>query len=168
MIREIKGKSPKIAASAFVSEAAYVVGDVEIGENSSVWPGAVIRADFGKITIGHNTSVEDNTVIHCAGDLVIGSNNVIGHGAVVHCRKVGNHVLIGNNATILDGAEIGDYCIIGAGCLIPPNTKISERSVVIGVPGHVKSQLTEEQQNELNIGAVSYTELASDYKKKGL
>jgi len=168
MIREIKGKSPKIAASAFVSEAAYVVGDVEIGENSSVWPGAVIRADFGKITIGHNTSIEDNTVIHCAGNLVIGSNNVIGHGAVVHCRKVGNHVLIGNNATILDGAEIGDYCIIGAGCLIPPNTKISERSVVIGVPGHVKSQLTEEQQNELNIGAVSYTELASDYKKKGL
>jgi len=168
MIREIKGKSPKIAASAFVSEAAYVVGDVEIGENSSVWPGAVIRADFGKITIGHNTSIEDNTVIHCAGDLTIGNNNVIGHGAVVHCRRVGNNVLIGNNATVLDGAEIGDYCIIGAGCLIPPNTKISERSVVIGVPGHVKSQLTDEQRKELNLGAASYTELAGDYKKKRL
>jgi carbonic anhydrase/acetyltransferase-like protein (isoleucine patch superfamily) len=168
MIRDIKGKNPKIAASAFVSEAAYVVGDVEIGDNSSVWPGAVIRADFGKITIGHNTSVEDNTVIHCAGDLTIGDNNVIGHGAVVHCRRVGNNVLIGNNATILDGAEISDYCIVGAGCLIPPNTKIPERSVVIGVPGHVKSQLTEEQQNELNLGAASYTDLAHGYKQKGL
>ena len=168
MIRDIKGKSPQIAASAFVSEAAYVVGDVEIGENSSVWPGAVIRADFGKITIGHNTSVEDNTVIHCAGDLTIGDNNVIGHGAVVHCRRVGNNVLIGNNATILDGAEINDYCIIGAGCLIPPNTKISERSVVIGVPGHVKSQLTQEQQSELNLGTASYIELAENYKEKGL
>jgi carbonic anhydrase/acetyltransferase-like protein (isoleucine patch superfamily) len=168
MIREFKGKSPKIAASAFVSEAAYVVGDVEIGDNSSIWPGAVIRADFGKISIGHNTSIEDNSVIHCAGDLIIGNNNVIGHAAVVHCRRVGNNVLIGNNATILDGAEIDDYCIIGAGCLIPPNTKIPERSVVIGVPGHVKSQLTQEQQEELNLGAASYTGLAQGYKQKGL
>ncbi|MGD0353769.1 MAG: gamma carbonic anhydrase family protein [Dehalococcoidia bacterium] len=168
MIRDFQGKSPKIAASAFISEAAYVVGDVEIGENSSVWPGAVIRADFGNITIGHNTSIEDNSVIHGATDVTIGNNNVIGHGAVVHCRRVGNSVLIGNNATVLDGAEISDYCIIGAGCLIPPNTKISERSVVIGVPGHVKSQLTEEQQNELNLGAATYTDLARGYKQKGL
>jgi carbonic anhydrase/acetyltransferase-like protein (isoleucine patch superfamily) len=168
MIREIKGKSPKVAASAFVSEAAYVVGDVEIGENSSVWPGAVIRADFGKITIGHNTSVEDNTVIHGDGDVHIGNNNVIGHAAVVHCRRVGNNVLIGNNATVLDGSEIGDYCIIGAGCLIPPNTKVSERSVVIGVPGHVKSQLTEEQETSLNLGAAGYSVLAQGYKQKGL
>jgi carbonic anhydrase/acetyltransferase-like protein (isoleucine patch superfamily) len=168
MIREIKGKSPRIAASAFVSEAAYVVGDVEIGENSSVWPGAVIRADFGKITIGHNTSVEDNTVIHGDGDVYIGNNNVIGHAAVVHCRRVGNNVLIGNNATILDGSEIEDYCIIGAGCLIPPNTKVTERSVVIGVPGHVKSQLTEEQETSLNLGAAGYSALAQGYKQKGL
>ena len=168
MIRDFKGKSPKIAASAFVSEAAYVVGDVEIGDNSSVWPGAVIRADFGKITIGHNTSIEDNSVIHGATDVTIGDNNVIGHGAVVHCRRVGNNVLIGNNATVLDGAEIGDYCIIGAGCLVPPNSKIPERSVVIGVPGHVKSQLTKEQQLELDLGSASYIELAGKYKKKGL
>ena len=168
MIREIKGKSPKIAATAFISEAAYVVGDVEIGEHTSVWPGAVIRADFGKITIGHNTSIEDNSVIHGAGDVTIGNNNVIGHGAVVHCHRVGNNVLIGNNATILDGAEIADYCIIGAGCLIPPVTKIPERSVVIGVPGHVKSQITKEQQDELSLGAASYADLAQAYKKKGL
>ena len=168
MIRDFKGKSPRIAASAFVSEAAYVVGDVEIGENSSVWPGAVIRADFGKTAIGHNTSIEDNSVIHGATDVNIGNDNIIGHGAVVHCRRVGNNVLIGNNATILDGSEIDDYCIIGAGCLIPPNTKIPERSVVIGVPGHVKSQLTEEQQNELKLGAATYTELSQSYKQRGL
>jgi carbonic anhydrase/acetyltransferase-like protein (isoleucine patch superfamily) len=168
LIRDFKGKSPNIAASAFVSEAAYVVGDVEIGENSSVWPGAVIRADFGKTTIGHNTSIEDNSVIHGATDVNIGNNNVIGHAAVVHCRRVGNNVLIGNNATVLDGAEIGDYCIIGAGCLIPPNAKIEEKSVVVGVPGHVKSQLTKEQENELKLGAASYTELSRTYKQRGL
>jgi carbonic anhydrase/acetyltransferase-like protein (isoleucine patch superfamily) len=77
LIRDFKGKSPKIAASAFVSEAAYIVGNVEIGENSNVWPGAVIRADFGKTSIGHNTSIEDNSVIHGASDVNIGNNNVI-------------------------------------------------------------------------------------------
>jgi len=168
MIRAVNGKSPKIASSAFVSEAAYIVGDVEIGENSSVWPGAVIRADFGKIIIGKNTSVEDNSVIHGGTEVSIGDNIVIGHGAVIHCRRIGDNVLVGNNATILDNAEIGEYCIIGASCLVPPDTKIPERSVTIGVPARVKSQLTEEQLSELEFGSAVYAKLAQSYKQQGL
>ena len=124
MIRSLTGNTPKIASSAFISEAAYIVGHVEIGEHSNVFPGAVIRGDFGRISIGRNTSVEDNCVIHSGtpsspvGDVDIGDMVLIGHGAVLNCRRIGSSVLIGMNATILHDAEIGDRCIIGAGCLV--------------------------------------------------
>ena len=101
MIKSFRGKTPRIAASAFVSEAAHVIGDVEIGENSSVWPGAVIRGDFGSIRIGRNTQVEDSSVVHADSDMVIGDSVHIGHGAVIHCSRIGNRVLVGMNATIL-------------------------------------------------------------------
>lgn len=168
MIRDFNGKSPKIAPSAFVSEAAYIVGDVEIGENSSIWPGAVLRADFGKITVGNNTSIEDNCVVHGGTDVVIGNNTFIGHGAVVHCRMVGNNVLIGNNASVLDGAEVGDFCVIGAGSVVAPETKIPDRSLAMGVPARIKRQLSEKQLAWMENGLVSYTKLAQEYKQQGL
>jgi carbonic anhydrase/acetyltransferase-like protein (isoleucine patch superfamily) len=168
MIREFNGKSPKIASSAFVSEAAYIVGDVEIGENSNIWPGAVIRADFGKITIGKNTSIEDNCVIHGATDVAIGDNAIIGHGAVVHCRSIGSNVLVGNNATLLNGAEIGDFCIIGAGSVVAQETKIAEKSVAIGVPARIKGQLSQEQVVQLKLGSDIYADLGRQYKQQGL
>ena len=168
MIRDFSGKSPKIAPSAFVSEAAYVIGDVEIGENSSIWPGTVIRADFGKITIGDNTNIEDNCVVHGATDVIIGNNIIIGHGAVIHCHKIGNNVLVGNNATILDNAEIGDFCIIGAGSLVTPETKIPDNSLAIGVPARIKSQLLPEQLAWLEVAVESYSNLAKEYKRQGL
>jgi carbonic anhydrase/acetyltransferase-like protein (isoleucine patch superfamily) len=121
-----------------VSEAAYVVGDVTIGDGSSVWPGAVIRGDFAAITIGANTHVEDNVVIHCGEDMAIGDNVTIGHGVVVHCRRVGNNCLLGNNSTILDRAEIGDACIVGAGALVLGDTVVPDGSFVVGVPATVR------------------------------
>lgn len=168
MIRDFNGKSPKIAPSAFVSETAYVIGDVEIGENSNIWPGAVIRADFGKTTIGHNTSIEDNCVVHSGTDVTIGNGVIIGHGAVIHCRRIGSNVLVGNNATILDDAEIGDFCIVGAGSLITSGTKIPDHSLAIGVPARIKGQLSPEQLAELKNGAEIYTKLAQKYKQQGL
>ena len=132
MIREFNGKSPQIASSAFVSETAYIAGNVEIGENSNIWPGAVIRGDLGKITIGNNTSIEDNCVVHSATDMIIGDNTIVGHGAILHCKNIGNNVLIGNNATVLDNAEIGDYCIIAAGSVVAPDTKIPAESLALG------------------------------------
>jgi len=168
VIRDFNSKSPKIADSAFVSEAAYITGNVEIGENSSVWPGAVIRGDFGKITIGNNTSIEDNCVVHSGTDVSIGNNVIIGHSAVVHCRRIGNNVLVGNNATILNGAEIGNFCIIGAGSLVPPETKIPDNSLAIGMPSRIKRQLSPEQIAELKDGVQIYTRLAQDYKQQRL
>lgn len=174
MIRGFSGKTPKIAESAFISEAAYVVGDVEIGENSSVFPGAVIRGDFGKISIGCNTSVEDNCVIHSGtpsspeGDVDIGDMLLIGHGAVLNGRKIGRSVLIGINATILHDAEIGDSCIIGAGCLIGQGMKVSDNSFVAGVPGKIRGKPSEQQLWWIREGYKGYAELARQYRDQGL
>lgn len=168
MIRSFEDKSPKIALSAFISEAAYVVGDVEIGEYSSVWPGAVVRGDYAGIIIGSYTHIEDNCVVHCGTPLVMGSNIICGHGAVVHCKKVGSHVLIGSHATLLDGAEIGDYCIVAAGSLVAPGTKIPQGSMVMGVPAVIKGQLTEAQMKRLEAGGIGYAECARNHKRQGL
>jgi len=141
MIREFDKKFPRVAASAFVSEAAYVVGDVEIDEGTNIWPGAVIRGDCGKITIGKNTSIEDNCVVHGKGDVIIGNNVIVGHGAVIHGLKVGNFVLIGNNAVILNDAVIGDFSIIGAGAVVAEGMKIAQQSLCMGMPARIKGRL---------------------------
>jgi carbonic anhydrase/acetyltransferase-like protein (isoleucine patch superfamily) len=159
---------PRIASSAFISEAAYVVGNVEIGEYSSVWPGAVIRGDYAGIVIGSYVHIEDNAVVHCGVPLVMGDNIICGHGAVVHCAKVGSNVLIGSHATLLDGVEIGDYCMIAAGALVAPGTKIPEGSMVMGIPAEVKGPLTEAQVGRLKVGAIGYAEYAQKHKRSGL
>ena len=176
MIRSLGSKTPKIAESAFVSEAAYVIGDVEIGNNSSVWPGAVIRGDFGSIKIGSNTAIEDNCIIHSGTpstpsyreDVTIGDNVHIGHGAVVNCRRIGSNVLIGMNSTILHDAEIGDFCIIGAGCLVSQGMKIPDKSFVAGVPGKIKGEASPEQLWWVEEGPQIYVELVKRYKEQGL
>jgi carbonic anhydrase/acetyltransferase-like protein (isoleucine patch superfamily) len=168
MIRDFNGKTPMVADSAFVSEAAYVVGDVEIGEQASVWPGAVIRGDFAKVRIGRLSIVEDNSVIHAGTDLVIGSYVIIGHGAVVHCRRIGNHVLIGSHATILDDVEIDDFCMIGAGSVLTPRTRVPSMSYVLGMPGKVKGRLSAEQIARMEAGATTYAQLAQAYRQSGL
>ena len=176
MIRSFNGKTPVIAETAFVSEAAYIVGDVVIGENVSVWPGAVIRGDFGRISIGRGSIIEDNCVIHsgspdtpeCQCDVVIGENVQIGHGAVIHNRRIGSHVLIGTNATVLHDVEIGDYCVIGAGALVNQGMKVAERSFVTGVPGRIRSEVTEAQLWWVTQGSPLYHCLAQQYKKEGL
>jgi carbonic anhydrase/acetyltransferase-like protein (isoleucine patch superfamily) len=168
MIRSFNGKNPKIAESAFISEAAYVVGDIEIGENSSVWPGAVIRADKGYTRIGKNTNVQDNSVIHGTG-LTIGDNVHIGHCAVINCTSIGNHVLIGMNATLLHDVEIGDYCVIGANCLVSQGMKVPDNSFVIGVPAEIKGHVSPQTvQRWLEEGPEGMVKLAAQYKGEGL
>jgi len=168
MIREFGGTMPKIAQTAFISEVSYVVGDVEIGEHSSVWPGAVIRGDYAKVTIGQYVHLEDNCVVHCGTPLVIGSHIIIGHGAVVHCATIGDNVLVGSNATILDRAEIGDSCIIGAGSLVTPDTIIPPRSLVVGVPATIRGEVTDEQIRRLRVDVEGYYAYAQQYKNQGL
>ncbi len=174
MIRSLNEKTPKIAESAFISEAAYIVGDVEIGDASNVWPGAVIRGDFGKITIGCNTSVEDNCVIHSGspsspiGDVFIGDMVLIGHGAVLNCRRIGDNVLIGMGSTILHEAEIGNRCIIGAGCLVRQGMRIPDLSLVLGNPGKIKGAPSEDQLWWIEEGHKGYAELMKQYRAQGL
>jgi len=182
MIRSFNGKTPKIADTAFVSEFAYVIGDVEIGEGSGVWPGAVIRGDFGSIRIGKNSHIEDNSVLHAWKSLIIGDNVTVGHSAVVHCLRIGNNVLVGNNATVLDDTEIGDFCIIGANSMVRTGQKIPDRSFVVGVPAKIKAEYSpDEIQNLYREMAgrysettarkgpeLSLSELARQYKAQGL
>ena len=175
MIKSFNGKTPKIAKSAFVSEAAYIIGDVEIGENSCVWPGAVIRGDLGKITIGNNVVIEDNCVVHSGkpslppeADVTIGNNVVFGHGAISNGRKIGNNVLVSIGAIILHDVEIGDGSIIAAGCVVKEKAIIPEKSFVVGVPGVIKGKVGDDQAYWITQSPRIYKELAEKYKKEGL
>lgn len=176
MIRPLKRKSPNIAETAFVSEAAYIIGDVEIGEDTSVWPGAVIRGDFGTIKIGACTAVEDNCVIHSgtlSGDLVlgnveIGDGVVVGHGAVLNCHHIGSNVLIGMNATLLHDTIVGDQCIVAAGSLLRQGMKVPARSLVAGVPGKIAGKLNKDQLKRIQESYKEYVKLSKQYKAQGL
>ncbi len=174
MIRSFNNKIPEIAKSAFVSETAYVVGDVKIGKNSSIWPGAVLRGDLGCISIDQNTAVEDNCVIHSGtpnapvGDVVIGSRVIIGHGAIVHSKRIGNNVLIGMNSTILHDSEIGSYCLIAAGCLVRQEMQIPDNSFVTGVPGKINGPAPEQLKWWTKDGLQHYSDMAAAYKAEGL
>jgi carbonic anhydrase/acetyltransferase-like protein (isoleucine patch superfamily) len=176
MIRSFNGKTPQVADSAFISEAAYVVGDVEIGENCSIWPGAVIRGDCGTIRLGNSTIVEDTCVIHsgspstpsCIADITIGDNVEIGHGAVINCCCIDNSVLVGMNAIILHDAEIGESSVIGAGCLVPQGMKVPARSFVAGVPGKIRGEASPRQLWWVQEGSQIYNQLAKQYKEEGL
>lgn len=167
MIRSFNGKAPQIHSTAFVSETAYIVGEVTIGENASIWPGAVIRGDFGSISIGRNTAIEDNCIVH-SWDCVIGDNVLVGHGAVIHCKSVGNGCMVGINAVLLQGAEIGEECFIAAGALVTPNTKIPPRSLVMGSPAKVREELNDEKLSAMMMGKEAYVKLGQQYKQQGL
>jgi carbonic anhydrase/acetyltransferase-like protein (isoleucine patch superfamily) len=172
MIRSFNGKTPQIAASAFISEVAYIVGDVAIGEDSSIWPGAVIRGDTGRVVIGRATAIEDNCVVHSGksgeGDTFIGDMVNVGHGAVIHGRKIGNNVLVGINAVILHGVVIGDFCLIGAGCVVSEDMVIPDGSFVVGVPGKIKGKVPEKLMHWLRDVPREYIEFARQYKAEGL
>ncbi len=146
----------KISKKAFVHEKAFVHGDVEIADNSSVWPGAVIRADEGSIRIGRNSSIQDNCVLH-GHSLTIGDSVTVGHAAVLHGCKIGSNVLIGMGAIILDNAEIGDWCIIAAGSVVREGQKIPAGSLAAGVPAKVKRSLTEEDKGRIGFSCTAYT-----------
>jgi carbonic anhydrase/acetyltransferase-like protein (isoleucine patch superfamily) len=167
MIRSLKDKTPVVHPSAWVNEAAYVVGDVEIGEDSTVWPCAVLRGD-GKIKIGRDTHVQDGTVIHSGTVADLGSHINIGHSVVIHDVKIGDHCLIGNNATVLSQVEIGDHCLIAANAMVRQGTEVPSHSFVVGVPAVVRP-LNDEQRARLEQGVTrGFIELAREYRDAGL
>ena len=167
MIRSLDGMTPRVHATAFVSESAYVIGDVEIGEGSSIWPGAVVRADMGKITIGRFTCVQDNSVVHGDADVVIGDSTVIGHRALCHAKEVGDRTLIGNGATVNDGVVIGDDVLLASGTMVVDNMVIPARSIVMGVPGRIRGQVKQRHTELIKHYCDIYIQKAERYRVQG-
>ena len=167
-VRSLDGKSPRIDDTAFVSEAAYLVGDVDLGPQSSVWPGAVIRADSGKIVIGARSNVQDNSVIHADDDASIGNDVTIGHGVVCHSRSIGDGSLIGNGAVLNDGVEVGEGSLIAAGAVLPERMVVPAGSLVRGTPGRVLGQVRDRHRELMRGAAKSYVDRVGRYKEAGL
>lgn len=168
IVRPFKGKAPKIARSAFIADGAVIIGDVEIGEEASVWYNAVLRADVGRIVIGARTNVQDGSCVHMTTDLshaVIGSDATIGHNAIVHGARVGDGVLVGMGSILLDLAVIGDEALIAAGTVVPPRMQVPPRTMVRGQPGRVIRELSEQERREGRLGAERYRELAAEHAR---
>ena len=168
-IQPFENKRPKIDPSAFISEKATIIGDVEIGARSSVWPNAVIRGDTQPIKIGENTNIQDNAVIHApsnfASPVTIGKNVSIGHSVVLHGCEIGDNCLIGIHAVILDKTKVGSWVLVGAGAVVTSNMVIPPRSLVVGVPGIVVRQLNNDDLKYIEENAKNYVILAEAYRK---
>ncbi len=164
MIIPFRDKTPQVSPEAFVAETATLIGDVTVGQDSSVWYGAVIRGDCSPIAIGRGSNIQDNAVLHTELEhpLTVGDNVTVGHGAVVHCSSVGSNTLIGMGAILLDGAVIGDHCIIGAGAVVKENAVVPPGSMMVGVPAKCVRELSEAQIALLD-GTPPYVALSKMY-----
>ena len=162
----IGSKQPQVAATAFVAAEATLMGEVVLGEQASVWPGAVIRGDDEPITLGDGTNVQEGAVLHAdpGFPLVIGGHVTIGHQAMLHGCTIGDRTLIGIQAVVMNGAVIGADSIVGAGSLIPEGKQFPERSLIMGVPGKVVRQLTDEDLARLANAATVYMKKAVEYR----
>ncbi|BAL80465.1 gamma carbonic anhydrase family protein [Caldisericum exile] len=166
MIIEFEGKKPNISKDAVIFDNATIIGDVEIEENANVWFGAVLRGDIGKIYIGKNSNIQDNTVIHVdeGTTCFIGENVTVGHNAIIHSATIGENTLIGMGATILSGAKIGKNCVVGAQALVLENATFEDGTLIVGIPAKAVRKLTEEEINALKEHALEYVKLSKRYK----
>ena len=156
-----------LGKDVFIAPSATVIGDVSLKDNASVWFGAVLRGDSDQISIGAQTNIQDNAVIHCDPEqpTIIGERCIIGHGAIVHGAQLANHVLIGMNATILNDAKIGEFSIIGANALVTSGTVIPPRSLVLGSPAKVVRTITKKEEENIKQNAEVYVKKAQEYRK---
>jgi carbonic anhydrase/acetyltransferase-like protein (isoleucine patch superfamily) len=170
MILEYRGKRPSIARSAFVAPNAVLIGDVEVGPESSIWFGAVLRGDNGPIRVGARTSVQDNAVIHVSerGGTFIGDDVTIGHCAVMEDCTIERYALIGSNATLLNGCTIGEGSLIAAGSVVGEKASIPARVVAAGAPAKVKKPLEGEAAVWIDVSSEVYVELSRSYLAQGI
>jgi gamma-carbonic anhydrase len=166
MIRTFQGIQPKIAKSAFIEDTAVVIGDVVIGDESSIWFNAVVRGDVNDIRIGNRTNVQDLSVIHVTHDTyptVLGDDVTVGHHVVLHGCTIKDRVLIGMGAIIMDGAVIGEDCIVGAGTLVTERTIVPPKSLILGSPAKVKRPVTAEELAWIRESARNYVLYSRKY-----
>ena len=166
MLRAYKGVLPRVHGTAYVDDSAQVIGDVEIGEASSIWMNAVLRGDVHRIRIGARSNVQDGTVVHVMNGThptTIGDDVTIGHAAIVHGCSIENRVLIGMGAILLNGVRVGEGSIVAAGTLVPEETSIPPRSLVMGSPGRVKRTLSDAEVASILQFSERYVEYRLDY-----
>ncbi len=166
MIYTYKNFTPKVSTSVFVAPNAAVIGDVEIGEDSSVWFNSVIRGDVHRIRVGERTNIQDGSVLHVTYQkwaLEIGDNVTVGHGAILHGCTISSSCLIGMGARVLDGARVGEFSLVAAGSLVLQGDKVPNNSLVAGVPAIVKRTLTAEEIEQLKASAERYVKYKNSY-----
>lgn len=164
---EFDGKTPRVHPNAYVSPRASLLGDVEVGEDSSIWESAVLRGDMNYIRIGKGTSIQDNVTVHTTftHPAIIGDQVTAGHNCVIHACEIGDKTVVGIGAIVLTGAKVGKECVIGAGSVVTENTVIPDRSLVLGIPGKVKREVSDELLEGFLIGAELYVELGRKHKE---
>ena len=166
MIRSFKGITPKLGERVYVDESAQVIGDVHLGDHSSVWMCAVVRGDVHSIRIGHYSNIQDNCVVHVFKEkhpTIVGDHVTVGHSVTLHGCRIDNYCLIGMGATILNDAHVGEECIVAAGTLVPEGMDIPPRSLVMGVPAKFRRQLTEEEREGIRRYSANYYDYKESY-----
>jgi len=166
MIEKFTGSEPELAPGVWVHASATVIGQVKLGEQASVWPGAVLRGDVDRIEVGRGSNIQDLAVLHpnLGRPVLIGEGVTVGHSAIIHGSLVGSHCLVGMGAVVME-CEIGEYCVIAAGSVVTPGSIIPPKSMVMGAPGKVKRQLTGEECSALLASEKVYIELAGRYRQ---
>ncbi|MDI1243344.1 MAG: gamma carbonic anhydrase family protein [bacterium] len=167
MIRNFNGIEPRIHETAYVTDDAIIVGDVEIGRDSSIWFGSILRGDVNNIRIGERTNIQDQTIIHVSSKglpTIVEDEVTVGHRVTLHACHVERGCLIGIGAILMDGVRVGANSLVGAGSLLTPGTQIPPRSLVIGSPARVKRELTEVELASLEESWKNYVELKNHYR----
>jgi len=151
-------RRPRLGRGVYLARTAVVVGDVKLGDYSSVWYHAVLRGDINRIVVGHHTNIQDNAVVHLADDFpcLLGNYVTVGHSAIVHACRIGDEVLVGMGAVVLDGAVVGKQSLIGAKALVKQGMKIPPGSLVLGAPAKVIRKLTPKERAGLKYWATKY------------
>jgi carbonic anhydrase/acetyltransferase-like protein (isoleucine patch superfamily) len=169
MIRPYQGTTPKIAESAYIDPSAQVIGDVVVGERSSVWPLVTIRGDVNHIRIGDETSIQDNSVLHVDHRVypcLVGNRVTVGHSVVLHGCVVEDDALIGIGAIVLNGAKIGPGAIVAAGSLVPEGMDVPANTLVMGAPAKVKRAVTADEQERFKQNCQNYVRITAVYKEE--
>ncbi len=165
-IYQLDGIAPRIAASAWVADSAQVIGDVELGADSSIWFGCVLRGDSASLTLGRGSNIQDGSVLHAdvGQPLVVGEHVTVGHKVMLHGCTIGDESLIGIGAVVLNGARIGKHCLVGAGALVTEGKEFPDGSMLVGSPAKVVRQLTPAQIEHLKRSAQHYIENARRFR----
>ncbi len=166
-VYELKGVRPVLGRDVFIAENASVIGDVHLGDEASVWFGAVLRGDYFSIRVGARSNIQDNTVVHITSGTAkttIGEDVVVGHSAIIHGATIGNRCLIGMGSIVLDNAIVGDDSLVAAGSLVTPDTVIPPRRVAMGRPARVVREVSEADLASIRNGAANYLRYAREFR----